>query len=99
MTHLGSPAWSRRHRVLTHRLDYVAVEPADLVTTARTSSRTSLGPVHVTEERELLAVRRRLGKFPEATQAVAQVAHALRRSIPDLNADEVESWANPAQPR
>ena len=55
------------------------------------------GAVHVTEERELLALRRRLGKFPEATQAVAQAAHALRRSIPELNANEVESWANPAQ--
>jgi hypothetical protein len=57
------------------------------------------GTVHVTEERELHALRRRLTKFPEATQAVVQAAHGLRRSIAELRADEVESWVNPAHAR
>jgi hypothetical protein len=54
------------------------------------------GAVYVTEERELLALRYRLEKYPEAIQAVAQAAHALRRPIAELNASDVESWANPA---
>lgn len=54
------------------------------------------GSVHVSEERELRALQRRLAKLPEATEAVTQAAHALRRSIPELSVDDVEAWATPA---
>jgi hypothetical protein len=54
------------------------------------------GAVHVTEERELLALRRWLGRISEATQAVIQASHALRRNVATISPEEVESWANPA---
>ena len=55
------------------------------------------GAVHVTEERELLALHRRLGRIPEATQAVMQASHALRRSVATISPEEVESWVNPSR--
>jgi len=42
---------------------------------------------------ELHVVRRRLENFPEAMRAVLQAAHALRRPVTEVSADEVESWA------
>jgi hypothetical protein len=38
-------------------------------------------------------LRRRLLEFPEASQAVIEAAHALRRPVTDVTADEVERWA------
>ena len=52
------------------------------------------GGIRITEERELHALRRRLAKFPEATEAVMQAPHAMRRSVIEIGIDEVESWAN-----
>jgi hypothetical protein len=51
------------------------------------------GGVRVTEEQELHVVRRRLQEFPQASQAVIEAAHALRRPVTDVTADEVERWA------
>lgn len=53
------------------------------------------GAVHVTEERELLAIDRQLDQYPQARRAVVQAAHALRRPIAELKPDEVKSWVNP----
>jgi hypothetical protein len=56
------------------------------------------GGIRITEEQELLVLRRRLTSYPQATQAVIQAAHALRRPITEVTAEDVESWArtNPA---
>jgi hypothetical protein len=51
------------------------------------------GGIRITEEQELQVVRRRLENFPEAMRAVLQAAHALRRPVTEVSADEVESWA------
>jgi hypothetical protein len=51
------------------------------------------GGVRVTEEQELHVLRRRLQEFPQASQAVIEAAHALRRPVTDVTADEVERWA------
>jgi hypothetical protein len=51
------------------------------------------GGARVTEEQELYVLRRRLQEFPEASQAVIEAAHALRRPVTDVTADEVERWA------
>jgi len=51
------------------------------------------GGVRVTEEQELHLVRRHLQELPEASQAVIGAAHALRRLVTDVTADEVEQWA------
>lgn len=51
------------------------------------------GGIRITEEQELHLVRQRLAKFPEAMQAVIQAAHALRRPITEVSAQEVENWA------
>jgi hypothetical protein len=55
------------------------------------------GGIRVTEEQELHVVRRRLNDFPEAMRTVAQAAQALRRSIADLSASDVQSWARSGQ--
>lgn len=52
------------------------------------------GGIRITEEQELHVVRRRLAEYPEAMRAVVQAAHALRRPLAELNAREVELWAN-----
>lgn len=56
------------------------------------------GGIRITEEQELLFLRRRLASYPQAMQAVVQAAHALRRPIAEVTAEDVESWArtNPA---
>jgi len=56
------------------------------------------GGIRITEEQELLVLRRRLTNYPQAMQAVVQAAHALRRPIAEVSAEDVESWArtNPA---
>ena len=56
------------------------------------------GGIRLTEEQELLVLRRRLASYPQAMQAVVQAAHALRRPITEVTAEDVESWArtNPA---
>ena len=51
------------------------------------------GGARITEEQELHVLRRRLLEFPEASQAVIEAAHALRRRVTDVTADEVERWA------
>jgi hypothetical protein len=56
------------------------------------------GGIRITEEQELLVLRRRLASYPQAMHAVVQAAHALRRPITQVTAEDVESWArtNPA---
>ena len=51
------------------------------------------GGIRITEEQELHFIRRQLQQFPEAMQAVVQAAHALRRPIAELTAQDVEMWA------
>jgi hypothetical protein len=55
------------------------------------------GGIRITEEQELQLVRRRLENFPEATRAVIQAAHALRRPVTEVTAEEVTSWATTSQ--
>jgi hypothetical protein len=55
------------------------------------------GGIRITEEQELHVVRRRLQQFPEATQAVMQAAHALRRPMSALSVSDVEAWASTEQ--
>jgi hypothetical protein len=49
--------------------------------------------IRIREEQELRVVRRQLQQFPEVVQAVVQAAHALRRPVTDVSADEIVSWA------
>ncbi len=51
------------------------------------------GSIRITEEQELLVLRRRLARVPQAMQAVIQAAHALRRPVTEVTAEDVESWA------
>ena len=51
------------------------------------------GGIGVTEEQELLVLPRRPVSSPQAMQAVIQAAHALRRPVTEVTADDVESWA------
>jgi hypothetical protein len=51
------------------------------------------GGIRITEEQELLVLRRRLASYPQAMHAVVQAAHALRRPITEVTAEDVESWA------
>jgi hypothetical protein len=51
------------------------------------------GGIRITEEQEILVLRRRLPSYPQAMQAVVQAAHALRRPITEVTAEDVESWA------
>lgn len=51
------------------------------------------GGIRITEEQELLVLRRRLASYPQAMQAVMQAAHALRRPVSEVTAEDVESWA------
>jgi hypothetical protein len=53
-----------------------------------------LGGIRITEEQELLVLRRRLASYPQAMQAVMQAAHALRRSVTEVTAEDVKSWAH-----
>jgi hypothetical protein len=55
------------------------------------------GGIRVTEERELHVVRQRLDDFPDAMRTVVQAARALRRSITELSASDVQLWANNSQ--
>jgi len=52
------------------------------------------GGIRITEEQELINLRRRLENYPEAMRAVIQAVHALRRPISDVTEKDVESWAN-----
>jgi hypothetical protein len=56
------------------------------------------GGIRITEEQEILVLQRRLASYPQAMRAVIQAAHALRRPITEVTAEDVESWArtNPA---
>ena len=49
------------------------------------------GGIRITEEQELHLVRRKLENFPEAMRAVIQAAHALRRPVTEVSAQEVDS--------
>jgi hypothetical protein len=51
----------------------------------------------LSEEQELYLLRRRLAAFPEALQAVIEAAHALRRPVTEVTAEEVTSWATMRQ--
>ena len=51
------------------------------------------GGIRITEEQELHFIRQQLQQFPEAMRAVIQAAHALRRPIAELTAQDVETWA------
>ena len=51
------------------------------------------GGIRVTEEQELIVLRRRLAIYPQALQAVIQTAQALRRPVTEVTAEAVESWA------
>jgi hypothetical protein len=51
------------------------------------------GGIRISEEQELHLVRRRLENFPEASRAVIEAAHALRRPVSEVSAQEVETWA------
>ena len=51
------------------------------------------GGIRITEEQELLVLKRRLATYPQAIQTVVQAAHALRRSVTEVTAEDVESWA------
>jgi hypothetical protein len=51
------------------------------------------GGIRLTEEQELLVLRRRLAKVPQAMQAVMQAAHAMRRPVTEVTVEDVESWA------
>ena len=55
------------------------------------------GGIRLTEEQELHVLRRQLQQFPEAMQAVIQAAHALRRPLSELTAQDVEMWAGDRQ--
>ena len=55
------------------------------------------GGIRITEEQELHLIRRQLQQFPEVMQAVIQAAHALRRPIAELTAQDVEMWAGNEQ--
>jgi len=52
------------------------------------------GGIRITEEQELVNLRRRLESYPEAMRAVIQAAHALRRPIAEVTEKDVESWAS-----
>ena len=50
------------------------------------------GGIRITEEQELLVLKR--GRpIRRAIQTVVQAAHALRRSVTEVTAEDVESWA------
>jgi len=51
------------------------------------------GGIRITEEQELLVLKRRLASYPQAMHAVVQAAHALRRPVTEVTAEDVESWA------
>ncbi len=55
------------------------------------------GRIRITEEQELHLLRRRLENFPEAMRAVIQAAHALRRPVTEVSAQQVEDWAATSQ--
>lgn len=55
------------------------------------------GSICISAEQELYLVRQRLAKFPEATRAVLQAAHGLRRPVTEVSAKDVEAWAGPEQ--
>jgi hypothetical protein len=54
------------------------------------------GGIRITEEQKLIMLRRRLADYPEATHAVVQTAHAMRKPVTAVTAQEVEAWANPS---
>jgi hypothetical protein len=53
----------------------------------------AMGGIRITEEQELLVLKRRLASYPQAMQAVIQAAHALRRPVTEVSAADVEAWA------
>jgi hypothetical protein len=50
--------------------------------------------IQISEEQELLVLKRRLASYPQALHAVIQAAHALRRPVTEVTAEDVESWAS-----
>ena len=46
----------------------------------------------IVEERELLAIRSRLERFPAAMRAIAELAGARRQSIDQIQVEDVERW-------
>jgi hypothetical protein len=55
------------------------------------------GGIRIIEERELHIVRHRLTEFPDATRFVLEAARALRRSIVELSASDIDRWASSRQ--
>jgi hypothetical protein len=53
------------------------------------------GGVRITEDQELVMLKRRLAEYPEAALAVMQATHAMRKSVTAITAREVATWANP----
>jgi hypothetical protein len=51
------------------------------------------GGIRITEEQELIVLRRRLATVPQAMQAVIQAAHALRPPVTEVTAEDVDAWA------
>lgn len=56
------------------------------------------GGSKITEEQELVILKRRLAEYPEATLAVLQAAHAMRKPVTAVTAREVETWAHSERP-
>jgi hypothetical protein len=50
--------------------------------------------IRIIQEQELHVIRRQLQQFPAAVQAILQAAHALRKSMTDLSATNVETWVS-----
>jgi hypothetical protein len=61
------------------------------------SSMKNPGGIRIIEEQELHNIPRELKQFPGAMQAVIQAAHALRRPLSELTAQDVEMRAGDRQ--
>jgi hypothetical protein len=48
------------------------------------------GGIRITDERELLALKAQLEKFPTAVRAVLETAHSLRRPVDALSVEDIE---------
>ena len=50
------------------------------------------GGISIIEERELFAIRDRLGEFPAAVAAIIEVAGATLKSVDQIRVEDVERW-------
>lgn len=51
------------------------------------------GGIRITEERELLALRRRLSQCPDHIREAVQQAHAMKRQMTQATENQTERWA------